>query len=146
MGRGRKTKLTDKRKRFCLEYIKHSNATKAAKDAGFSEKTAGEQGKQLLQNPIVSEYLESLQKKIAEETGVSVKWVIDKLQHIVDECLIRQEIYSAKGTPTGTFKIDSSGANGALKSIGLHLGMFKEKMDMNISGDLEIKHRLFDEE
>ena len=35
-----KDKLTPKQKKFCDEYLKLGNATQAAKNAGYSEKTA----------------------------------------------------------------------------------------------------------
>ena len=54
---------------FIDEYIKNrkSNATKAAISAGYSKKTASSQAYQLLQNPIVLNYLNIKEKAIALE-------------------------------------------------------------------------------
>ena len=41
--------------RFCLEYMKDLNATRAATAAGFSAKTAQEQGSHLLCNVMVAD-------------------------------------------------------------------------------------------
>ena len=37
---GKKDQLTPKQKKFCDKYLKLGNATQAAKNAGYSEKTA----------------------------------------------------------------------------------------------------------
>ena len=44
-------KLTEKQKRFVEEYLIDLNATQAAIRAGYSPKTAAEQGSQLLSKP-----------------------------------------------------------------------------------------------
>lgn len=50
------TTLTDMQKRFSLEFASNGgNATAAAKTAGYSAKSAHEQGRQLLENPRVQE-------------------------------------------------------------------------------------------
>ena len=55
-----KNKLTAKRDRFCQEYVIDCNATQAAIRAGYSEKTANEQGARLLANV-------SVKNRIAEQ-------------------------------------------------------------------------------
>lgn len=42
--------LNERQRAFCEHYVKTMNATQAAKDAGYSEKTAGSQGQRLLKN------------------------------------------------------------------------------------------------
>lgn len=50
------TTMTDMQKRFSLEFASNGgNATAAAKAAGYSAKSAHEQGRQLLENPKVQE-------------------------------------------------------------------------------------------
>jgi len=51
--------LTDKQARFCNEYLVDYNATQAAIRAGYSKKTASEQGYQQLHKTSVQEYLKS---------------------------------------------------------------------------------------
>lgn len=50
-------KMTAKQQRFCDEYLIDLNATQAAIRAGYSKKTAMEQGYQLLQKTSVQEYI-----------------------------------------------------------------------------------------
>lgn len=65
------TGLTDKQRAFCLHYCTHWNATKAALQAGYSEKTANEQGSQNLAKLNVQAYIKHLQSDIARAAGVS---------------------------------------------------------------------------
>ena len=63
--------LTDKQRAFCLHYCTHWNATKAAKQAGYSEKTAQEISSENLSKPIIQAYIKHIQSDIAAAAGVS---------------------------------------------------------------------------
>lgn len=52
--------LKEKQEKFCQNYILHKNATRAAKDAGYSDISAHNTGSRLLQDPLVQERLEEL--------------------------------------------------------------------------------------
>lgn len=54
--------LTDRQRNFCYCYYESFNATQAAIKAGYSEKTAAEQGCRLLKNVKVKEFLEKLRE------------------------------------------------------------------------------------
>ena len=54
--------LTDRQRNFCYCYYENFNATQAAIKAGYSEKTAAEQGCRLLKNVKVKEFLEKLRE------------------------------------------------------------------------------------
>lgn len=73
------TKLTPKQERFVAEYLIHGDATKAATAAGYSAKTAAQQGYQLLQNPSVAAVLGAKQKKLADKYEVTAERVIREL-------------------------------------------------------------------
>jgi len=57
-------KINPQQRVFCLEYIKDYNATRAAKAAGYSEKSAEYQGSRLLAQEIIQDFV---QKLIAEQ-------------------------------------------------------------------------------
>ena len=68
-------KLTVKQQCFCDEYLIDLNATQAAIRAGYSKKTANEQGSRLLANVNVKEYIadrmaEKEKKLIADQDEV----------------------------------------------------------------------------
>ena len=75
--------LTDKQKRFCDEYLIDLNATQAAIRAGYSEKTAMEQGYQLLQKTSVQEYIQQKQAERAKRTELTQDFVIKELLAMV---------------------------------------------------------------
>ena len=43
--------LKEKQEKFCQNYVLHKNATRAAKDAGYSDISAHNTGSRLLQDP-----------------------------------------------------------------------------------------------
>lgn len=67
--------LTAKQKRFCEEYLKNLNATQAAIRAGYSEKTANEQGARMLAKVSIQEYIKQFQNKIDQHNIKSVEEV-----------------------------------------------------------------------
>ncbi len=63
--------LTEKQKTFCREYIFDWNATRAAKVAGYSEKTAGSIGCENLMKPEIQAYIKVIQSDIEKTAGIS---------------------------------------------------------------------------
>ena len=74
--------LTDKQARFVEEYLVDLNAAQAAIRAGYSARTAREQGYQLLQRPDVAAAVEAAQVKRAERTGITADRVLTELAKI----------------------------------------------------------------
>lgn len=68
--------LTVKQKAFADEYIKCGNATKAAKKAGYSEKTAEVIGYENLRKPEIAAYIAERMAKIDEERIASADEVL----------------------------------------------------------------------
>ena len=66
-----KKELSDKQKRFALEYTIDFSATQSAIRAGYSLKGAGQQGYELKNNPDVQKEIKRLQEKTAETVGIS---------------------------------------------------------------------------
>ena len=69
-------KLTDKQKLFCKEYIVDLNATRAAKDAGYSKKTANSVGPENLVKPCIQEYIAKLQEKRSDKVEITADDVL----------------------------------------------------------------------
>lgn len=72
-------KLTAKQQRFCDEYLIDLNATQAAIRAGYSEKTATEQGARLLTNVKVQEYIQERKQDRVERTEITQDMVLKEL-------------------------------------------------------------------
>lgn len=76
------TKLTDKQELFCREYLVDLNATQAAIRAGYSKKTASEQGARLFANVKVQNYIQELKQQRNERNKVNADYVLKRLVEI----------------------------------------------------------------
>lgn len=108
-------KLTAKQERFIQEYLIDLNATQAAIRAGYSEKTANEQGARLLANVSVRTEIDKGIEKRSNKLGVDAEWVITRLKNISNAAYEKE---------------DYSPANKATELIGKHLGMFTDKLEV----------------
>lgn len=75
-------KLTEKQQRFAEEYLIDLNATQAAIRAGYSVKTANEQGSRLLTNVSVRAYIDSRMAELSRRTGVTQERIMRELARI----------------------------------------------------------------
>jgi hypothetical protein len=72
--------LTPKQQRFVQEYLKAQNATQAAIRAGYSEKTAKQQGSRLLNVPPIAAAVRAGQKRVAAKAEVTVDSLMAELE------------------------------------------------------------------
>ncbi len=79
MDANKPSKFTPKQDRFCREYLVDMNATQAASRAGYSPRTANEQGARLLANASVKSRIAELQAEVAERLNITVDDVIAML-------------------------------------------------------------------
>lgn len=75
-------KLTPMEEIFCLEYLKHFNATKAAISAGYSEKTARQIGYENLTKPYIRVRLRDALDEVLGDKTEDVKKIINELRMI----------------------------------------------------------------
>ena len=68
--------LTPKQTRFAEEYLLDMNATQAAIRAGYSEKTAGAQGFELLKKPEVQALVAERGNRVVEAVKVTVQDIV----------------------------------------------------------------------
>lgn len=153
-----KSAAEQRRALFVEEYLANSgNATQAAIKAGYSKKTAKQQGSRLLTNVDVAAEVakrrETVVADIQQKTGITKEWVTERLRVVAERCLQTEPVLNRKGlpvmveTPDGgmavAFEFNSMGANRALELIGKELGMFVERKEVGEPGDFE---RLGDDE
>lgn len=74
--------LNDRQTRFVQEYCKDFNATQAAIRAGYSEKTAGSQGHDLLKVPEIQARIEERKEELATIAEVDAAWVLRQWKQI----------------------------------------------------------------
>lgn len=151
-------KLTNKQKLFVQEYLIDLNATQAAIRAGYAINRASEQGHQLLQKTTVSAEIEKALAERSRRTGISQDRVIQELAKIAfvnirdvvnddAEILINADEADLAAVESLKVKIipTKSGENGierevklssklkALELLGKHLGMWNDKLDVNLN-------------
>ena len=80
---GKKDKLTPKQKKFCDEYLKLGNATQAAKNAGYSEKTAYRTGADNLKVPHILDYINARQEQIASKDIADIEEIMKYLTDVM---------------------------------------------------------------
>ena len=62
--------LTDKQERFAQAYVLHRNATEAAKTAGYSARSAYNQGYRMLKNDEIAERITDLESELVTNIDV----------------------------------------------------------------------------
>lgn len=158
--------MTKKQKRFVEEYLIDLNATQAAIRAGYkagSAQRASEIGSELLQKTPVAEAIQQAMAERSKRTGISQDRVIQELARIAfvnPQNVINPKDASVKADATEddlaciqSVKVKTmDGAKGksverevrlndkmkALELLGKHLGMFKDKLEVDADMDLNI--------
>ena len=77
--------LNDRQAAFSREYLIDYNATQAAIRAGYSARTAGSQGHDLLKKPEIQAALKNGQKRLSEKTETEAEWVRRRLKEEADD-------------------------------------------------------------
>lgn len=95
-------KLTVQRKAFCVAYLEHYNATRAAIKAGYARRSAGISGNKLLKVPEVREYIRELQDRRLKEsfvTAARIETELSKLafSNIMDYIDVKSFVRDADG-------------------------------------------------
>ena len=150
-------KLTEKQQRFVDEYLIDLNATQAAIRAGYSAKTAQEQGSQNLSKLMVQQAIAEQMAERSRRTGVNQDRVVLELARIAfvkitdiigsegeikstatDDDLACIESVKYKGSESETSssverEVKLSSKLKALELLGKHLGMWNDKLDVNVS-------------
>lgn len=117
--------LTPKQKRFVEEYLVDLNATQAATRAGYSPRTANEQGARLLANVSIQTELKNAMQKRSQRTEITQDVIVEKLAEIA---LGEATDFSVDGYPiVEGAKNKTSSQLKALELLGKHLGLFDGK-------------------
>lgn len=74
--------LTEKQKIFCREYIFDWNGSRAARVAGYSEKTAKEIASENLTKPNIKAYIKDIQNNLEEVSGISKLRVLKEYEKL----------------------------------------------------------------
>lgn len=150
-------KLTSKQKRFIEEYLIDLNATQAAIRAGYSPNSAQEIGSENLSKPIIKNEIDKAIAQRSRRTGINQDRVLRELAKIAfvnpsdvinfDEATVKNDAkeddlatiasVKVKTIPTEDGDIEEREVKlydklKALDLIGKHLGMFKDKVEIDV--------------
>lgn len=114
--------LTEKQKRFVAEYLVDLNATQAAIRAGYSEKTANEQGCRLLANVSVAAAVAKGAQKRIVKAEISAQDVLEGLH--------REATREDEGS-------SHSARVSAWVALGKYHNLFVERLDLKATISLE---------
>lgn len=127
-----------KEEAFCQYYTTIRKKGEAAKQAGYSEKSASSQAYQLLQKTTIQNRIAEIEAENSEHWIVDKNWLLGELVGTYRKCSKPEEVLiwndEAKAMrPSGEYKFDSRGALGALDMIGKHIGFFEKDNSQNKS-------------
>lgn len=155
-------KMTAKQKRFCDEYLVDLNATQAAIRAGYSVESARDIGCENLTKPDIQQAIAKAMAERSKRIGVNQDRVVLELAKIAflkmtdvvdsngkirddatedDLSCIESIKYKHSDTDTGYSverEVKTASKLKALELLGKHLGMWNDKLDVNIAQPIVI--------
>lgn len=137
--------MNAKQKRFCDEYLIDCNATQAAIRAGYSPKTANEQGAALLAKVSIREYIDEQLELLHNEKTADAQEVLEYLTAVL-RGESSSEIVVVVGCGDGysearcvTKKPDEKDRLKAAELLGKRYRLFTDKLDVDGGVSVVIK-------
>ena len=122
-----------RRERFCQEYFKDGNATRAAREAGYSEHTAKSQGSRLLTFVDIQRRLDELAMDAVTPARVTTDYVRARLRGLVEVAIGNEAV------PTGEKShYDPNLAARALEQLGKTTGAFVDRSQVFSDNKIEV--------
>lgn len=149
--------MNSKQQRFVEEYLIDLNATQAAIRAGYSVKTANVIGSENLAKPEISNAISRAMAERSRRTGISQDRVVQELAkiafvNITDICdpagrikdtAKEEDLAAIEGLRVKRSRSDTGSSEErevklcsklkALELLGKHLGMWNDKVDLNLN-------------
>jgi len=141
--------FTDKQEKFCQEYLIDMNATQAAIRAGFSKKTANEQGSQLLAKLSIKKRIQELADQNAAAAEVTPALVLTVIKETMHRCSqdvrpvivkgVQAKELDGEGNEHPVYRFDSTGVYRGAELLGRYLTLFTDKTELTGAGGQPIK-------
>lgn len=152
--------LNARQEAFCQNYARTPNATQAAKDAGYSERTAYSQGFDLLKKPEILSRVSDIRTErfkavhmtadetlalIAKRSRFNLKGLIKMdggvpvvdLENATDEQL--ECLSEASMSETGVLKVKGPNVDASLTTMARIQGLLKDKVELSVDSDFAAK-------
>ncbi|MEW6751472.1 MAG: terminase small subunit [Candidatus Latescibacterota bacterium] len=156
--------LSPKRARFASEFLVDCNATQAARRAGYSPKTAKQQGQRLLTSVDVQQAVREAQQARSERTRITADRVLRELAAIAFSRLSDVATWSAAGprlrpseelsedaaaavqevseTAAGRLRVKLHDKTRALDMLGRHLGIWEGEGRNRVDDPAEVARQI----
>ena len=134
-------KLTERQRRFALEYIRNGgNGTAAAISAGYAPKSAHVQASRMLRDDKISAYRRAQARELYNALGLTPEKIGLETYNVYQRCMQAKEHLSWNSEkhqyePDGFFVFDAKNALKALELLGTQTGIYQEKVQ--VSGSVE---------
>ena len=130
--------MNARQKKFCDEYLVDCNATQAAIRAGYSPKTANEQGNRLLANVSVKTYIEQQLERLHNEKTADAREVLEYLTAVMRGEQTEEVLKLVGGGEQSITEIDVSAKDRmkAAELLGKYYSLWADRM--NIQTDAQI--------
>ena len=114
--------MTEKQKKFCIEYLKDLNATQAAIRAGYSKDTAKVIGCENLTKPDIKNHLDKQLNDIMEASKSSLKKrIVDELETMAFDPMTDEDS-----------KLRHSDKIKSIELLGKYAELFKDQITVNV--------------
>lgn len=129
-------RLTRRQQLFCEEYIKDPNATQAAINAGYSEKTAFSIGCENLKKPYIKEYIDSRMEEMDKTLIADQKEILKYLTSVLrgesqSEIVVIEGDYEGGSSARRMKKApDEKERLKAAELLGKRYGLYTDKVDV----------------
>ena len=138
-------KLTPKQERFVEEYLVDLNASAAARRAGYSEKTAGAIGQQLIAKTSIQEAIAAKRSERSERTGITAADVVQMIQRQYEINATCYQKIDFEGNPVidphgrpVLLQVDATAANKALDMLMKHTGGYDRDNQRTLLGGINL--------
>lgn len=114
----------------------------AALYAGYAPKSAHVAASRLIKNDKVLALINGTVERAAKAAGVSVEWVLQRLQENADRCMQVHPVYGLDGVKIAEYQWQPQAANTALQLLGKHLRMFPDSKELTgkDGGPIDMRH------
>lgn len=136
--------LTDQQQRFVDEYLVDYNATQAALRAGYSPKTANQQGARLLANVGVKQAIRERNEQVSKKLTVTKDQVVGMMlelyknasQKIPKVAFDGEQITDDQGRPVWKMQ-DAATAAKAVDMLAKHVGAYDADNKRELAGSFQ---------
>ena len=102
---------------------------------------ASSSGSRLAKTPNVRARIAELQEESArgaiKRNELNQDWVLARLKENVERAMQATPVRDSEGNPTGEYKWEGNVVNRSLELIGKELGMFRDRVEMNVDAKVQ---------